>query len=573
MIKMSAKVNETVDDKTLLRVYKEEIEQLRVRLQELEQQNIRSAAIASALPSSNGIGTLVRSDSASTINNGEISRGGASETEEEDANLMLQMITEMERLILRADVSRNFAIPGIARKGSAPQLLTSEGGSATKRSAEKSVRPNTSTPGSDTTRSPRSEKRRAKEDRPRGTGSADAADAAFAGRGLVPRHLQSKVKEKKDLPAKNRNKNVFASSNIALLSMIVEATDSDNLVRIDTVEESENEYENEHASGTEPEEDSDISESELATSARPAVLEDIIAASNLTDALMSASQDPAMDMQNVYHNTAADEVRPAPPTRVHSDFFMPAPAEDAVPAASKVEVSTEERAAFISADTTPGAPVVPRAGMSGEKASPPGTLPAKSAMVKQTAGKQTSIKTPPPRIPKVPSMSIAKSSPGTSGIPRGASFRSRSITQRAMSMDSEAGGDECSLASHKLDSSWDEFDPRDSEIDKGGKFSSEEIAASAPAAVPATYTEADAMTGPAILHSNPEVPDLAKAADAGFPPMTGGMLAARSGGLCLPIAEAEDDSVLLGVSKMLMVLRGHVSKTRSKYVAAVSQNI
>jgi hypothetical protein len=394
---------------------------------------------------------------------------------------------------------------------------------------------------------------------------ADAADAAFAGRGLVPKHIQGKVAEKKDPPVKNRNKNVFANANIALLSMIVEATDSDNLVRIDTVEESENE----NTSGTEPEEDSEISESELATSARPAVLEDnILAASGpAADMLMSASQDSAMDVQNVYACSAAGEVRPAPSTRVHSDFFMPAPAEDAarVAAVPGGVVSTEERAAFISADTTPGAPVLPRAGLSGEKALSSGAASAKPATTKQNAGKQasTSIKTPPPRVPKVPSMSIARSSPGSSGIPRGTSFRSRSqISQRAMSMDSEAGGDECSLASHKLDSSWDDFDPRDGGDDCKQKGGTEKAAAPAIATTPAVQMSLGASgTGEAIPH-----PDLAADADPGFPPPTGGMIAARSSGLRLPIADAEDDSVLLGVSKMLMVLRGHVSKTRSKYV-------
>lgn len=84
LIRMNAKMNETADDKTLLRVYREEIEQLRKRLKELEEQN--KGNVKAIRPESPG---------ARSEDEGEL-----------EENMMLQMIAEMERMILKADASK-----------------------------------------------------------------------------------------------------------------------------------------------------------------------------------------------------------------------------------------------------------------------------------------------------------------------------------------------------------------------------------------------------------------------------------------------------------------------------------
>jgi hypothetical protein len=125
MIKLTAKLNENIDDKTLLRAYKEEIELLRMRLKDLEAQSLLSAqhsiqrlvsngeSLGSS--SSNSVDLLDsdRKDAYKKQNNmsEDFGRPGNNihtyaEDDEEDADLMLQMISEMERLILRADVSK-----------------------------------------------------------------------------------------------------------------------------------------------------------------------------------------------------------------------------------------------------------------------------------------------------------------------------------------------------------------------------------------------------------------------------------------------------------------------------------
>ena len=84
LIKMNARVNEVLDDKTLIKAYKEEIDQLRSRLHELKLVNRSSnKSVIEYEP-----GT---SDDSMLNNNEEV---------------MLQMISEMEKLILKADLSK-----------------------------------------------------------------------------------------------------------------------------------------------------------------------------------------------------------------------------------------------------------------------------------------------------------------------------------------------------------------------------------------------------------------------------------------------------------------------------------
>lgn len=170
MIQMHAKLNETVDDKTLLRAYREEIEQLKQRLREFEERQglLRSQPIPSDVPSNytnssnpsgansyattdpnghrhhsnaetgDGISANQHGDSAAgyslddaasatsatsatsmdvgliRVRSDEDGDGGAIlEDDEEDdpsvieeQNAMLQMILEMERLILKADMTK-----------------------------------------------------------------------------------------------------------------------------------------------------------------------------------------------------------------------------------------------------------------------------------------------------------------------------------------------------------------------------------------------------------------------------------------------------------------------------------
>eukprot|EP01035_Chromulina_nebulosa_P018856 gene18856-24641_t len=81
-VRMNAKVNEVMDEKTLLKVYREEIEQLKAKLFELEMQNkLQSQTNSSVM----------------------ISPVADSDQDDEEQELILQMISEMERMILKAE--------------------------------------------------------------------------------------------------------------------------------------------------------------------------------------------------------------------------------------------------------------------------------------------------------------------------------------------------------------------------------------------------------------------------------------------------------------------------------------
>lgn len=147
------------------------------------------------------------------------------------------------------------------------------------------------------------------------------------------------------------------------------------------------------------------------------------------------------------------------------------------------------------------------------------------------------------------------------GIPRLNSLRSRhGMSLRAMSMDSEAGGDELSaLSSQRGDSSWDEYDePVVGEVRVGSRVTTTSAATAQAATPPVATASATAVAAPRQTEPAP-----APAADdepVGFPPPP----PAQKGTGWPLVDAAEDDSVLLGVSKMLMILKGHVSKTRHR---------
>ncbi len=127
LIRLSAKVNENVDDKTLLRAYREEIEQLKLRLKELEEKQSLPAPVA-PVPSNLMTPPLQRSRDRSQSNDDNQSIEVTSATkidihetihqiedklmqtshiakEDDEQQKMLQMIEAMERLILKADNS------------------------------------------------------------------------------------------------------------------------------------------------------------------------------------------------------------------------------------------------------------------------------------------------------------------------------------------------------------------------------------------------------------------------------------------------------------------------------------
>lgn len=133
LIRIYAKVNENVDEKTLLRAYREEIEQLKQRLKELEDKQIPATnlsfpsaypPISSSTTNSPG-GDVDGNNAAFAIDNSDnnsievSSNNEIQETilqiedkilhskphlrEEDEQHKMLQMIEAMERLILKAD--------------------------------------------------------------------------------------------------------------------------------------------------------------------------------------------------------------------------------------------------------------------------------------------------------------------------------------------------------------------------------------------------------------------------------------------------------------------------------------
>jgi hypothetical protein len=650
MIKMSAKVNETLDDKTLLRVYKEEIEQLRVRLQELESQTRANAAAALSSSSHGGNRpSIVRSESTSSVVSASASADGqrttASEAEEEDANLMLQMIAEMERLILRADVTRSHPMQGIPRRSSGyGQLLdvvSPTGG------GRRSLERKRSTGSSGEARSPRAERRRAREsygsnDANEGSPSTLAAsstdEVSLHAHGLRPKHLPPAG------PPRNRplKKKTYPSSSAALLSLIVEATDSDNLVRIDTFEESDDEI------GTEPEGASDTdslgvddetppnqAEDERAV---PGVLEDIMTAEATEGAAESTAQANAAKEPSTVaalvryfeegasgkdngaeerapgsgaENDATEGSGPVPMVLPTGDDIStptnsdPSPTKripDELRAPASVVVHSPKRppaTSPFSEDSSEKSPITP---LSGEKAPSwfiPTTAPAATtgttsppprALQKTSSGSRTLLKASQMQHPA-----------HSTSIPRLSSFRGRTgaanrvPSLRTMSIDSEAGGDEFSvLSSYRGDSSWDEYDTAGEETalklppkrqlapasataiaqnaaaHKASPATSAAVSANTTATLPRPLpplppTPPPVPTPPTVTFAS-KLPDLMED-KVGFPPS----VAAKMGHGQSPVVEwptmvdsVEDDSVLLGVSKMLMILKGHVSKARSR---------
>lgn len=105
MIQMSAKVNESVDDKTLLRAYREEIEVLRMKLKEMEEQQ-QSHHPPHTLTLQTAA-TIDSNDDTADNNNNNANNGedNALMIFDEEQNTILQMVLEMERLILKADLT------------------------------------------------------------------------------------------------------------------------------------------------------------------------------------------------------------------------------------------------------------------------------------------------------------------------------------------------------------------------------------------------------------------------------------------------------------------------------------
>jgi hypothetical protein len=89
-IRTDAKVNESLDDKTLLKAYRQEIEQLKSKLQALEMQSKMSNP------------ALFMSDVSGSVD-GPTAIDFDSCTVDDSKAFIMQMISEMERLILKAD--------------------------------------------------------------------------------------------------------------------------------------------------------------------------------------------------------------------------------------------------------------------------------------------------------------------------------------------------------------------------------------------------------------------------------------------------------------------------------------
>lgn len=121
-IRLQAKVNEQLDDKTLLKAYRQEIEELKLKLKELEAQQIlqqqqQQIIFSQQTPSqttSPSTNTATNYTSPSSINTNNVTNTNnnnnysteASEKIEEEQLNMLAMIEEMEKLILKADVTK-----------------------------------------------------------------------------------------------------------------------------------------------------------------------------------------------------------------------------------------------------------------------------------------------------------------------------------------------------------------------------------------------------------------------------------------------------------------------------------
>lgn len=113
-IKLQAKINENIDDKTLLKVYREEIEQLKLRLKQFEDRKVISP------PSSPKNSCKINNKDQDILGNIEYVETNSFESSSDESNhdsnfttnvdenimqktAMLKMIEEMEKLILKAD--------------------------------------------------------------------------------------------------------------------------------------------------------------------------------------------------------------------------------------------------------------------------------------------------------------------------------------------------------------------------------------------------------------------------------------------------------------------------------------
>ena len=218
MIKMQAKVNETMDDKTLLRVYKEEIEQLRVRLQELEMQTRLQQTMKTA-DTDEGTNHHHRRDHSSESLTGWDASEHSREVEEEDANVMLQMIAEMERLILRADGSK--ALGGTGRL------------------SHQSGRPSDGSAASPANKTSLSTKPKKKKSTPTKVDlkDSDLIDVSATIKALKQQATTTATAPKRKTSSLGASRSRFRNSSAAMLSFLMEATDSDNLMRLDTLDE------------------------------------------------------------------------------------------------------------------------------------------------------------------------------------------------------------------------------------------------------------------------------------------------------------------------------------------------
>eukprot|EP01039_Chlorochromonas_danica_P003725 gene3725-4074_t len=123
LIKMNAKVNENMDDKTLLRAYREEIEQLRTRLRELEARNTLRDSQSLPAPIGGSDASLDNGLSVSSTES-ESPLSSQSQAKDEERNMMLQMISEMERLILKADATHKVVATKKPGNGTATPAMT-----------------------------------------------------------------------------------------------------------------------------------------------------------------------------------------------------------------------------------------------------------------------------------------------------------------------------------------------------------------------------------------------------------------------------------------------------------------
>lgn len=102
LIRTSAKVNEVVDEKSLLRTYKEEIRLLREKLLQMER---RESFAVSTLPADQDESTALMQECSSNFELQGMEMSDMQYVDTNDEEVMLRMIAEMETLILKAELS------------------------------------------------------------------------------------------------------------------------------------------------------------------------------------------------------------------------------------------------------------------------------------------------------------------------------------------------------------------------------------------------------------------------------------------------------------------------------------